>query len=73
MDSQGEKPCEKLNDIWKFSLNEEDAFVNKKILEVSLEENGNVKKRWVDVRPIPEEDAWFENVWNEYMKDGAVR
>jgi len=72
MDPGGEKPCAEMSDDWRFSLNEEDAFVDKKILEICLEEDFSVKKQWVDVRPIPEENTWFENVWNKYMRDEIV-
>ena len=60
-------------DEWKFSLNEEDTFVNKKILEIYLDDDFNIQKNWVDVRPIPDEDTWFENVWNKFMKDDVVK
>jgi len=73
MDSAGTKPCEQLGDEWKFSLNQADDFVNQKILEIWLDENVEVNKQWVDVRPIPQEDSWFENVWNEFLKDNVVR
>jgi len=72
MDPQGEKPNKELSDDWKFSLNEEDAFVEKKILEIYLDGDFNVKKQWVDVRPIPDEDTWFETVWNKYMRDEII-
>ena len=73
MDPKGERPSEKLGDDWKFSLNEEGAFVQRRILEIYLDSNLEVKKRWVDVRPIPDEDTWFENVWNRYMKDEIIQ
>jgi succinate dehydrogenase/fumarate reductase flavoprotein subunit len=73
MDPEGEKPCEALGDEWKFSLNQEDAFVNQKILQIYLDENAKVNKQWVDIRPIPQEDTWFENVWNAYLKDEVVK
>lgn len=73
MHTAGEKPCDQLGDEWKFSLNQPDDFVNQKILEIWLDENFDVKKQWVDIRPIPQEDSWFENVWNEFMKDNIVR
>lgn len=73
MDPVGKKPCDQLGDEWKFSLNQEDEFVNNKILEICLDDNFNIKKQWIDVRPIPQEDSWFENVWNEYMKDNIVK
>jgi len=73
MNPDGEKPCEALGDEWKFSLNQEDAFVNQKILQIYLDEEAKVKKQWVDIRPIPQEEAWFENVWNAYLKDEIVK
>lgn len=73
VDPEGEKPGEALGDEWKFCLNPEDAFVDQKILEIYLDESARVKKQWVDVRPIPEEETWFENVWNEYRKDEIVK
>ncbi len=73
LDSQGEKPCEELGDEWRFSLNEEGSFVSRKILEIFLDEKGNIRKRWVGIRPIPVEEPWFENVWNAYKKDNIVK
>lgn len=73
MDGDGKKPNDKISDEWKFSLNEEDVFVNQKILEISLDEKFNVQKNWVDVRPIPDEDTWFENVWNKFLKDEIIK
>jgi hypothetical protein len=73
MDPGGEKPNNEMGEEWKFSLNDEAAFVEKKILEISLDRNGNVQKEWVDIRPVPDEDVWFENVWNKYMRDEIVR
>jgi succinate dehydrogenase/fumarate reductase flavoprotein subunit len=72
LDPKGEKPCPQLGDAWTFSLNEDDAFVAQKILEIHLSEGVKAKKQWVDIRPIPEEDTWFENVWNEYLKGKIV-
>lgn len=73
MDPEGEKPCKEMGDEWKFSLNKDDTFVNKKILEIDLDESSNVKKQWVKIRPIPQEESWFENVWNKYIKDNIIR
>jgi len=69
----GKIPCPEVGDEWKFLLNDQEAFVNKKILEVSLDEGGNVIKQWVDIHPIPQGDTWFENVWNRYMNDDIVK
>jgi len=72
LNPEGEKPCAELGEEWKFFLCEEDAFVNKRILEVSLDEEGNIQKKWVDIRPVPQEDSWFENVWNRYVNDEII-
>jgi succinate dehydrogenase/fumarate reductase flavoprotein subunit len=73
LNPEGKTPCDELGDEWKFLLNEQDAYVNKKILEVSLDSGGNVLKQWVDIRPIPQEDTWFENVWSRYLNDEIVK
>lgn len=72
LNPDGEKPCPKLGEEWRLLLNEEDAFVDRKILEVSLDEKGNVLKKWVKIRPIPQEDTWFENIWNRFMNDEII-
>ena len=73
LDSKGEKPCDELGDEWRFTLTEADSFVNQKILEIYLDEGGNLRKEWVDTRPVPEEEPWFENVWNEFMRDNIIK
>lgn len=73
LDPEGVTPCEELGDAWKFRLNQKDSFVNEKILEVSLDEERKVLKKWVDVRPIPRDDTWFENVWKRYRDDDIVK
>jgi len=42
------------------------AKVERQVLEVRYRAAGHVEKTWVDVRPIPETDGWFERVWTEY-------
>jgi len=73
LDPDGEKPSEELSDDWKFSLADPELPISKKILEVYLDDEGNVIKTLVDVRPIPREDTWFENVWSEYRKDNIIK
>jgi succinate dehydrogenase/fumarate reductase flavoprotein subunit len=73
LDAEGEKPCKELREEWRFRLNEPDSFVNDNILELRYEENCGVKKQWVNIRPIPDEDTWFENVWNEFRNNNIVK
>lgn len=72
-DSGGRLPCPGLDGRWGFSLAAQDDFVSGKILEIGLDEKGAVKKAWVDVRPIPSAETWFENVWNDFLMDRIVR
>ena len=70
---EGERPCEELGEDWKFLLNREDAWVTRKILEVSIGKEGEVVREWVDVHPIPERESWFETIWNRYRNDDIVK
>lgn len=38
-----------------------------KIQEIQFKNSG-ISCTWRNVRPIPESDSWFENVWNDYLK-----
>jgi hypothetical protein len=73
LDPDGCKPCSSLEDEWKFSLTSDEDFVNNRILEISLAGDDRVNKRWVKIRPIPEEDTWFENIWNKFQHDNIIR
>lgn len=70
-DPEGKKPCNELGDEWSFKLNAKDDFVSAKILEISLDNDDNVVKNWVDIRPVPDDELWFENVWQDF-RDGNV-
>lgn len=73
LDPKGTEPCPGLDDAWSFSLNPPKSLVDQKILEISLDDKGKVAKNWVDIRPIPQEETWFENVWNDYREDRIIR
>ena len=50
----------------------EDASFRKKVLETRF--NGQeFVHQFVDCRPIPREDGWFETVWAEYRDGGVYR
>lgn len=53
--------------VLKFSL--ENDF-KEKICETVVKANKEIKvsHNWVDVRPIPEYDSWFENAWKEFRE-----
>jgi succinate dehydrogenase/fumarate reductase flavoprotein subunit len=71
LDLQDRKPSPELEDEWSFSLTGSEAFVSRKILEISLDDDLRVHKNWVDIRPIPAEEHWFETVWADF-RDGRI-
>jgi succinate dehydrogenase/fumarate reductase flavoprotein subunit len=70
---QGQRPCRQMGDEWRFACNEPNAWVDQRILEIALDDDGGVHKQWVDIRPVPEEDEWFETVWNDQLNDRVIR
>lgn len=73
LDPRGEPLDAKLDEEWRYRSVQPDDPVSQKILEVCLDADRQVCKRWVDIRPVPNVDGWFETVWNEYRQDRVVR
>jgi succinate dehydrogenase/fumarate reductase flavoprotein subunit len=73
LDPQGEAPAPTLGPEWKFRLAETDQPASGKILEIKLGPDGRSETTWVDVRPIPREDDWFEAVWADFRADRIIR
>ena len=73
-DDEGRLPIEGLSDEFKFTLDK--GELTDKVGEVELKIEGNniyCSIEWRPVRPIPSEDNWFENVWNEYLKGDIIK
>jgi succinate dehydrogenase/fumarate reductase flavoprotein subunit len=73
LDPRGTHSCPGMGEEWRFSLNPPNAFVDRKILEISLNDGGQTVKKWANIRPIPREETWFENLWNDYREDRIIR
>jgi len=73
LDSEGREPCAELGEEWRFRLNPDDSFVDSNILEISLDKQQKLKKTWTQIRPIPDTDAWFEEIWREFRSDCIIR
>ena len=58
-------------------MNESDVAIDAKnssrAIVTSLGRDLSVTCEWEDVRPIPEEDNWFENVWRDYRNDDVFK
>lgn len=64
-DEKGKLPVHGLPGEFRFSLDQ--GLLNKMVQEVVFED-GQVGFEWKEVRPIPEGEDWFENVWNDYRR-----
>ena len=69
-DGTGKLPLEGLPEVFRFSLDEEN--LTEKIQETAFKD-GRTAFCWQNIKPIPQEDSWFENVWNAYRRDEIIR
>ena len=73
-DENGRLPMEGLSEDFRFSL--DDGAFSDRAFEVELDNSKgtlDVKVSCNNVRPVPVEDNWFENVWNDYRNDKIVK
>jgi len=69
LSNDGILPSDKLGDEFRY-LPDNKALL-KQVCEIELSKKDGAYKctsEWKPVRPIPEEDNWFENVWNDYRR-----
>jgi succinate dehydrogenase/fumarate reductase flavoprotein subunit len=59
----------RLGDPWRIAP--EDPAFREKVLETVVEEDGSTTHRWIDRRPLPEGDLWFETAWASF-RNGAI-
>ncbi|MHC4403194.1 MAG: FAD-binding protein [Planctomycetota bacterium] len=71
LDSRGAKVHDKLDDPWRIAP--EDPGFREKVLETLVGRDGKVTNRWVDRRPIPESDLWFETAWARFRSGEVYR
>ncbi len=68
-DEKGTKPSDGLPEQFRFSL--DDGSMGGMVQEVSFA-NAACTFCWREVRPIPADDDFFENVWKTYRENGNV-
>lgn len=68
-DEAGELPLAGLSDEFKFSL--EDGALSKKIQRLRYR-GDHFEFSWQNVKEIPEDNNWFETVWNKYLNDKVI-
>jgi len=69
VDEQGTKVHDKLGDQWRIAP--EDPKFREKVLETLVRPDDKLENRWVQRRPLPESDVWFETAWARF-RSGEV-
>jgi succinate dehydrogenase/fumarate reductase flavoprotein subunit len=64
LDPAGERIHPLLDEKWKIVA--ENPTFRSKLLETEVKPDGAVVNEWVDCRPIPETDSWFETAWADF-------
>jgi len=70
-DNQGYHPEEIPENDWNFTICNYDREIENKILEIKYL-NNFLEKKLVKVRPIPEQELWFEKVWKKNLEDNLA-
>lgn len=65
---EGTKPYDSLPDSFTFALDENEH----PLVQELWFENGTCRSEWRAVRPIPEDDDFFENVWRSYRENQNI-
>ncbi len=68
VDPDGAKVHDKLSDEWRIAA--EDTSFREKVLQTAVS-GQKVENHWVERRPIPETDVWFETAWARF-RSGEV-
>jgi len=68
-DPGGRKPYAQLPDAFTFTL---DNGSRGALVQEVLYRGGSCQFHWRPVRPIPEDDDFFENVWRSYRETGNI-
>lgn len=71
LDPKGEKAHPRLGPEWKFAV--EDTKFQTRILETRISDTSSVSNHWVERRPLPQSDAWFETTWAAFKKGDIYR
>ncbi|HUT91514.1 MAG TPA: FAD-binding protein [Thermoguttaceae bacterium] len=71
LDAGGTKVHDGLDDQWR--IVPEDPQFREKVLETLASREGKAQSRWVDRRPVPESDLWFETAWARFRSGEVYR
>jgi len=64
VDPGGTRVHDRLDDSWRIAP--EDTDFREKVQETLATSEADVQNRWVQRRPLPESDVWFETAWARF-------
>ncbi|MFW5998724.1 MAG: FAD-binding protein [Halanaerobiaceae bacterium] len=70
-DNKGRLPGNNFPEEFRYSLSEE--VLADKVQLVSYSQKEGCEFEWRPVRPLPDEDSWFEKVWERYRKNEVFK
>jgi succinate dehydrogenase/fumarate reductase flavoprotein subunit len=70
-DNSGYHPEGITESEWNFTICRFDREIENNILEIRYK-NKNIEKEMVKVRPIPDQELWFEKVWKKNLEDNLA-
>jgi succinate dehydrogenase/fumarate reductase flavoprotein subunit len=71
LDARGEQAHPRLGKEWNFAS--ENLEHQTKVQETRIGADGRVSNHWIERRPLPKTDAWFETTWAAYKKGDIYR
>jgi len=66
LDRNGELASEHLGDDWRFALENTDFRAS--VLQTIPDPEGEITHQWVERRPLPQPDTWFETTWAAFRE-----
>lgn len=73
IDKDGKGITGNADDDMKYKINNPDSFVNRFIQEICIDNKLSVTKKWVEPKPVPVEDQWFEAVWKKFRENKIIK
>ena len=70
-DKQGYHPEGIPGEEWNFTICRYDREIENNILEIRYKDK-SIEKELVKVRPIPDQELWFEKVWKKNLEDNLT-
>lgn len=72
LDSSGETFHADVGPDWRHRPADPDCDASSRILQIALADQNRIEAEWIDPRPLPDREPWFEEVWRAYRENRVV-